>query len=79
MPPNADGASFKDLLMKNIEQVNELQQDATRAIEDLQTGERNDPEGVLMATAKADLAFQMLQQVRNKVVDAYQEIQQFRV
>ncbi len=74
---NADG--FRDLLMANINQVNKLQQDATRAIEDLQTGQRDDVEGVLLATAKADTAFRLLQQVRNKVFEAYREIQQIRV
>lgn len=74
-----DGPSFKDLLMQNLEQVNELQQDATRAIEDLQAGRRNDLETVLMATAKADTAFRMLLSVRNKMVDAYEEVKQIRV
>ncbi len=70
---------FKDVLMKNIEQVNKLQQDAQKAIEDLHAGRRDDLDGVLIAKQKADLAFQMLQQVRNKMVDAYEEIKQMRV
>lgn len=73
------GDSFRDLLLKSLNQVNELQQDATTAIEDLQTGKRNDLETVLMATAKADTAFQMLLSVRNKVMDAYEELKQIRV
>lgn len=73
------GPAFKDLLMQNIEQVNKLQEDATQAIEDLSTGRRDDVESVLLATAKADTAFRLLQQVRNKVFDAYAEIQQMRV
>ncbi|MFI4872999.1 MAG: flagellar hook-basal body complex protein FliE [Phycisphaerales bacterium JB061] len=75
----AGGQGFKDLLMQNIEQVNKLQEDATTAIEDLTTGKRDDVESVLLATAKADTAFRLLQQVRNKVFDAYKEIQQLRV
>ena len=75
--PNAP--SFRDVLMENLSQVNQLQQDATQAIEDLQSGRRDDLEQVLMATEKADTAFRMLQQVRNKLVEAYQEIQQIRV
>lgn len=70
---------FADLLMKNLEQVNELQQDATQAIEDLSTGRRNDVESVLAATAKADAAFRMLLGVRNKMMDAYNELQSIRV
>ena len=73
------GADFAALLKKNLTEVNELQQDATRAVEDLMTGQRNDLEGVILATEKADLAFQTLQAMRNKVMEAFQEIQQIRV
>jgi len=71
--------TFKDVLMKNIEQVNALQRDAEMAIEDLVSGRRDDVDQVVMAKQKADLAFQMLLQVRNKLVDAYDEIRQMRV
>ena len=73
------GPTFKDVLMKNIEQVNRLQQDADMAIEDLVTGRRDDVDGVLMAQKKADEAFKLLLQVRNKMIDAYEEIRQMRV
>lgn len=77
--PKPGGAEFKDVLLENLREVNKLQQDATRAIEDLQTGDREDVEGVILATQKADNAFRMLQAVRNKVVQAYQDVQQMRV
>ena len=73
------GSGFKEVLMKNIEQVNKLQQDAEMAIEDLASGRRDDMDGVLIAKQKADMAFQLLLQVRNKLVDAYQEIKEMRV
>ncbi len=75
--PNAP--TFKDVLMANIKEVNKLQQDTTRAVEDLHTGRRTDVEGVAIAMQKADTAFKMLQAVRNKVVAAYEEIQQMRI
>jgi len=78
-PDQVAGPSFKDVLMQNIEQVNKLQQDAEMAIEDLVTGRRDDVDQVMMAKQKSDLAFQMLLQVRNKMVDAYDEIKQMRV
>lgn len=71
--------SFKDVLMDNIREVNSLQQDASKAIEDLQAGRRTDMEGVILATQKADTAFRMLQSVRNRVMEAYEEIKQIRV
>jgi flagellar hook-basal body complex protein FliE len=76
---DTQGPDFKDVLMKNIEQVNKLQQDAELAIEDLQTGKRDDVDAVMIAKQKADTAFQMLLQVRNSLVDAYQEIKDMRV
>jgi flagellar hook-basal body complex protein FliE len=72
-------ASFKDVLMKNIDQVNRLQQDAEMAIEDLASGKRDDMDAVLIAKQKADIAFQTLLQVRNKLMDAYEEVKQIRV
>lgn len=79
LPVDPNAPTFKDLLMENLSQVNKLQQDATAAIEDLQTGRRDDVESVLMATQKADTAFKMLLQVRNRVVEAYDELKQIRV
>ena len=78
--PSQPGApAFKDVLMKQIEQVNSLQQEAAMAVEDLATGRRTDLDAVNAAKAKADLAFSMLLQVRNKMMDAYEEVKQIRV
>ncbi|GAB4109105.1 MAG: hypothetical protein Kow00105_17470 [Phycisphaeraceae bacterium] len=65
--------------MKQIDQVNRLQQDAEIAIEDVVSGKRDDVDQVLIAKQKADIAFQMLLQVRNQMMDAYEEIKQIRV
>ncbi|MBM4108069.1 MAG: flagellar hook-basal body complex protein FliE [Phycisphaerae bacterium] len=80
-PPGGpgEGPSFKDVLLENIRQADRMQQDANRAIEDLQTGRRDDVEGVILATQKADMAFRMLQSVRNRMMEAYDEIRQIRV
>lgn len=77
--PSAGGPDFKAVLIKNLSEVNALQQDATRATEDLMTGRRDDLEGVVLATEKADAAFKMLQAMRNQVMQAYDEIKQMRV
>jgi flagellar hook-basal body complex protein FliE len=78
-PTDPNAPSFKDYLLENLQEVNKLQQDATQATEDLLAGRRDDPESVIIATQKADTAFRMLLQVRNKVMDAYDEIRQIRV
>ncbi|MBL8991348.1 MAG: flagellar hook-basal body complex protein FliE [Phycisphaerae bacterium] len=73
------GGAFKDALLKNIDEVNRLQQEANLAAEDLATGKRADVENVLLATEKADAAFRMLVQLRNKVQTAYDELKQVRI
>lgn len=78
-PTDPNAPSFRDVLMNNIEQVNKLQQDADSAIEDLAAGRRDDLANVMIAKQKADMAFKMLLQVRNKLMDAYQEIKDIRV
>ncbi len=75
----ATGPDFKTFLQEQIAQVNALQQDAKEAVEDLATGRRDDMESVIIATQKADAAFRMLLAVRNKMMDAYQEIKELRV
>ncbi|MHC4416018.1 MAG: flagellar hook-basal body complex protein FliE [Planctomycetota bacterium] len=74
-----EGPGFKEVLQEQIDKVNELQRDAKEAIEDLAAGRRDDVESVLIATQKADTAFRLLLQVRNKVLDAYDEVKQMRI
>lgn len=73
------GADFKQELLDEMRKVNQMQQDATQATNDLLTGQRDDIEGVMIATQKADSAFRMLLALRNKVVDAYDEVRNIRV
>ena len=77
--PEPGAPSFKDVLMKNIQEVNRLQEAATQAVEDLNQGKRSDHESVLIAQQKADTAFRMLLAVRNRMEQAYDEIKQMRV
>jgi flagellar hook-basal body complex protein FliE len=75
----ANASSFKQTLMDEMKRVNDLQQEAETAIEDLATNKRDDFANVMIAKQKADTAFKMLLQVRNKMMDAYQEIKDVRV
>lgn len=74
----AEGPSFREAFDAQIRRVNELQQDARQAVEDAATGE-GDIEGVITATQKADVAFRMLLQVRNRMMEAYDEVKQVRI
>ncbi|HYO25492.1 MAG TPA: flagellar hook-basal body complex protein FliE [Lacipirellulaceae bacterium] len=83
-PPAAPGAageagSFKNFLLKSIEDVNSAQQEASHAVETLMTGGDADPAAVLTAVEKADLAFRMMLQMRNKVMQVYQEVRDIRI
>jgi len=71
--------SFKDFLLHSIEEVNAMQQAADRAVEQLAVGGDVNPAEVLTAVQKADLAFRMMMQIRNKIVQAYQEVQNIRI
>lgn len=76
---SAEGSNFKDFLLDSIKQVNDVQQDADFAVEQLMTGEDVNPAEVLTAVQKADLAFRLMMQIRNKLVQAYNEVQAIRV
>jgi flagellar hook-basal body complex protein FliE len=78
-PATADGPSFKNFLLDSIQQVNSMQQQADRSVEGLFTGQDVNPAEVLTAVQKADLAFRMMMQVRNKLVQVYQEVKDIRI
>jgi flagellar hook-basal body complex protein FliE len=76
---DASGSSFKNMLIDSIQEVNSAQLEADRAVENLFTGGESNPAEVLTAVQKADLAFRMMMQVRNKLVQAYQEVKDIRI
>ena len=71
--------TFKDFLLDSIHEVNSMQADADRAVEAFATGGDVNPAEVLTAVQKADLAFSTVMQIRNKLVQAYQDIQNIRI
>ncbi|MGL6196847.1 MAG: flagellar hook-basal body complex protein FliE [Thermoguttaceae bacterium] len=71
--------SFRDLMLGGIQEVNMMQQNADKAVETLMTGGEIGTAEVLTAVQKADIAFKMMMQMRNKLVGAFQEIQNIRV
>jgi flagellar hook-basal body complex protein FliE len=77
--PAETGQSFKDFLVQSIQDVNSMQSAADKAVEKLATGGDVNPAEVLTAVQKADIAFQMMVQVRNKLVDAFTEIKNLQI
>jgi flagellar hook-basal body complex protein FliE len=74
-----EGASFGDVLKSAISTANDLQKQSDHEIQKLMTGETQDLHTTMIAVQKADLSFQMMMQVRNKIVQAYQEIMRMQV
>jgi len=68
------GTSFADTLTDALSEVNKMQLDADKAIEELVTGKSKNIHETMIALNKAELAFKLTMQVRNKVVEAYKEI-----
>ena len=77
--PASGAGSFADMLKGSIDEVSKLQQDATRAVEDLTTGKSENVDGVMTAVEKSDLAFKTLLAIRAKLMDAYDEIKNMTV
>jgi flagellar hook-basal body complex protein FliE len=77
--PATGGASFADTLRSSIDEVSKLQQDASKAVQDLATGKTEDVTGVMTAMEKSDLAFKTLLAIRAKLMDAYEEIKNISV
>lgn len=74
-----EGKDFKSILLDNLNEVNRLQAEADEGVQKLLTGETDNVAEVFTAVNKAGVAFDLLMQVRNRLVDAYREIQQMRV
>lgn len=71
--------SFGDLIAREVGNVNEMQLTADANVHELLTGGDVNEAEVLTSVQKADLAFRMLLQVRNKLIEAYREIQQIQI
>ena len=73
------GPTFADTLKEAVNNVNELHLDADRKAQELATGKTDDIAGAMIATEKADIALRAMVQVRNKIIDAYQDIMKMQV
>jgi flagellar hook-basal body complex protein FliE len=71
---STNGLSFGEFLNSAIQQVNGLQLESEKLNEALALGLTDNIQQVMIASEKASVAMQFTMQVRNKVLDAYQEI-----
>ncbi|MBP2640112.1 MAG: Flagellar hook-basal body complex protein fliE [Firmicutes bacterium] len=70
---------FSDVLSNVLSDVNQLQLKANHSSVDLAAGKVQDISEAVIATEKATIALQLTMQVRNKIVDAYQEVMRMQV
>ncbi len=70
---------FEDIFKQFINDVNDLQQVAKESIEKLSAGEITDVHQVMVAVEKAGIAFDLMMEIRNKMIEAYQEIMRMQI
>jgi len=72
-------SSFVETLKESINKMGEIEKEADREIKKLATMESSDIHDTMIAIEKADMAFQLMIQIRNKIINAYEEIMRMQV
>jgi len=75
----AGGSGFANMLSEMIQNVENANKSADVAVQGLLTGEATDIHSVMLAVNKADLSLRLALEVRNKLVEAYQEVMRMTV
>jgi flagellar hook-basal body complex protein FliE len=78
-PSSKSDGGFGSILTDAMQKVGEMNNDATKSVENFLSGEGDDLHKTIMATQRADLGMELFLQVRNKVVSAYQEVMRMQV
>ncbi len=71
--------AFQATLENAIDRVEQFRQTADQGVEKFLAGEGDELHGTLLAVERAELSFDLFLQVRNKVVDAYQQVMQMQM
>lgn len=69
-----DSSEFLNTLQSAMDQVGQIQSDAQSSVVGMLRGDGGDVHSAMIAMEKADLSFQLMMQVRNKIIQAYQEV-----
>jgi flagellar hook-basal body complex protein FliE len=70
----SEGSGFRDVLHSALDDMHQLEGQAESKVAGVLSGNGADVHTALIAVEKADLSFQLMMQVRNKIVAAYEEI-----
>ena len=71
--------TFEATLQGFLKDVNHLQADAGKQVEKLLTGEIKDVHDVMIAVEKAGTSFELMMELRNKMIDAYREVMRMQI
>jgi flagellar hook-basal body complex protein FliE len=71
--------SFREMLAQALDTVNNLQVNADQLAQKVATGEAKDIHEVLMAVEEVNIGLQLTMQIRNKIIEAYQEVMRMQV
>ncbi len=71
--------SFADTLQGFMKDVNKMQNRADQSIEKMVAGEITDVHQVMVAAEEANIAFNLMMEIRNKILDAYHELMRMQV
>ncbi|MFB3925581.1 MAG: flagellar hook-basal body complex protein FliE [Syntrophales bacterium] len=74
-----DRGSFSNMLKNAINEINRLQIDADQAIAKVELNKSGSIHEAMIALEKADISFRAMMQVRNKIIEAYQEVMRMQV
>ncbi|MCL2219408.1 MAG: flagellar hook-basal body complex protein FliE [Chitinispirillia bacterium] len=75
----AGGLSFKETMNNFLNDVNHLQKQSDESVKKLVSGEITDVHQVMTASEEAKVAFNLMMEIRNKVMEAYQEVMRIRL
>ena len=76
--PSTDRSEFFQTLENAMDKVQEMQSGADQQVASVLQGNGEDLHSAMVAVEKADLTFQLMMQVRNKIVQAYQTVSQMQ-
>jgi flagellar hook-basal body complex protein FliE len=72
--PVSQSKTFAEILQRAVNSVNQLQIQADQSINDLASGKQTDIHQTMIAMEKAEISFELLMQIRNKIIAAYETI-----
>ena len=71
--PEEGGKSFGEMLKSSINEVDRLHKEADQALQDMAAGKGKGIHETMIALEKAEISFQLMMQVRNKIIAAYEQ------